>query len=246
MNSIIRQTRPFGTSSGVLLPRAWLNKEVVVTLVEFSKEKILREVIEILSEKNFLEDVIGIYLIGSYARGDYDSESDVDLIVVTNKKNGLINEKNYEITIVSEENLLKNYPKKLYLFSSIKEAIPLMNSRQLEAYKKIKPQINKKEIVNEIKRVLKLNEEIIDLCKNNGEKIISDATIYSLVLRLRELYLIKNKDYNKKDFLDCIGEEMYNAYIRIKRNKKEKNDVTITKAEELVSLTEKWLKNLKT
>ena len=129
MNSMIRQTRPFGTSSGVLLPRSWLNKEVVVTLVEFSKEKILKDVIEILSEKNSLEDVLGIYLAGSYARGDYEPESDIDLIVVTNKKDGLINEKNYEITLISEKNLLKNCPKKLYLFSSIKEAIlrPIFN-----------------------------------------------------------------------------------------------------------------------
>jgi predicted nucleotidyltransferase len=246
MNSIVRQTRPFGTSSGVLLPRAWLNKEVVVTLVEFSKEKILKEVIEILSEKNILEDVIGIYLSGSYARGDYEPESDIDLIVVTNKTNKAINKNNYEITLVSEENLLKNYSKKLYLFSSIREAIPLMNSKQLDFYKKIKPQINKKDIVSEIKRILKLNGEIIGLAKENGEKTVSDATAYSLVLRLRELYLTRNKDYNKEDFLDCVGEESYNAYVRTKRGKKDKNEVSVAKAEELANLTEKWLKSLKT
>ncbi len=41
---IIKKTREVGKSSGVLLPRSWLNKQVVVNLFEPSPEKISHDV----------------------------------------------------------------------------------------------------------------------------------------------------------------------------------------------------------
>ena len=65
MESLVKQTREVGTSAGVLLPRNWLNKEVVVTLFNPSKEKIAQDLLNILFEHNLNEDIKGIYLFGS-------------------------------------------------------------------------------------------------------------------------------------------------------------------------------------
>ena len=62
MTSLIKQTREVGTSAGVLLPRKWLNKQVVVTLLIPSIEEIAKEVIGILVGKNLNGEVKGIYL----------------------------------------------------------------------------------------------------------------------------------------------------------------------------------------
>ena len=75
METITKKTRAVGTSAGVLLPRSWLNKRVVVTLEEKNIENITKEIINFLVEKNLLNEVKGIYLIGSYARDEESSDS---------------------------------------------------------------------------------------------------------------------------------------------------------------------------
>ena len=40
METIVKQAREVGTSAGVLLPRKWLNKQVVVTLFCQIKQKL--------------------------------------------------------------------------------------------------------------------------------------------------------------------------------------------------------------
>jgi len=62
MESITKQTREVGTSAGVLLPRSWLNKQVVVTLFEPSRDKIAKDVIEELFKHDLNEEIKGIYL----------------------------------------------------------------------------------------------------------------------------------------------------------------------------------------
>ena len=121
MEIIVKQTREVGTSAGVLLPRSWLNKQVVVKLFLPSKEEIIRDVLDILIKNNLIEEIKGIYLFGSYARGDYGSDSDIDILVITQNINKLIDEGNYEIILVSEQNLDKNLPTSLYYISMIRE-----------------------------------------------------------------------------------------------------------------------------
>ncbi len=95
METLIKQTREVGTSAGVLLPRSWLNKQVVVTLLQPSFEKIFQDILKIILSRNLNEEIKGVYLFGSYARGDYDSESDIDILIITNSLNKLVNDDNY-------------------------------------------------------------------------------------------------------------------------------------------------------
>lgn len=248
MQTIVKQTREVGTSAGVLLPRSWLNKQVVVTLFLPSKEQIAKEVMDILVKNKLNEEVKGIYLFGSYARGDETERSDIDVLVITQKTNKLIDEGNYEITLVSEEKLAKNLLRSLYYLSMMREMKVIMNRDLIEKYHIKKYKLNIKKILAEIKGVFWINQDAVKMCIENNMKI-PDGTIYSVVLRLRELYLLKclilNKPYNHKDFLDTIGEGAYLAYSRIKRDKKEIDDVSPDDAIRLLNLTKKWLKESK-
>jgi predicted nucleotidyltransferase len=248
METIKKQTIRLGNSAGVLLPREWLNSIVEVKLLKtpITKEAILKDLNIYL--KDYLENIFGIYLIGSYARGDYDENSDIDVLVITDKINKSIKKNNYEIILISEDNLLKKLFKNLYLISGIRESEPIINKRLLEKFKEIKPKINIKEHKKEIESVLAINKDMIDTAKEYNQNVL-DGTIYSLVLRLRELYLIKciinDKKTDKKEFLKHISKKTYEAYLRVKRDEKEINDISPDNADKLYELTEKWLKDLK-
>ncbi len=248
METVIKKAREVGTSAGVLLPRKWLNKQVVVTLFSPSKEEIAKEIIDILIKKELNEGVRGIYLFGSYAREDYDFGSDIDILVITDKINKLVNYKNYEILLVSEKNFSKNLRNSLYFFSILNEAKVIINNELIAKYYKNKNRFNAKKILKEIKRMVKINKNMVEILEQNNRNI-PDGIIYSIILRFRELYLIKiclsNKIYFKKDFLKIIGEKAYSAYIRIKREEKEMDNVLPNEIKNSLDLSEKWLKELK-
>ncbi len=248
MEVIIKHTREVGTSAGVLLPRNWLNKQVVVTLFEPSKEKIARDVIEKMFKNNLNEEAKGIYLFGSYSRGDFDFNSDIDILVITKNINKLINHNNYEIILVSESSFLKNLPNSLNYLSMLREAKVIFNKELIDKYKDRRYRLNMKKNLLEIERVFKINQDSVTMCKEN-KMDVPDGVVYSIILRLRELYLIKciisNKSYDKGNFLDIVGEKAYSAYLRIKRNEKELNNLSPNELMSVLELSKKWLKELK-
>ncbi|MEK6899047.1 MAG: DUF2080 family transposase-associated protein [Nanoarchaeota archaeon] len=244
MESITKKTREVGTSAGVLLPRSWLNRQVVVTLFEPSKEKILQDIARYLFSHNLNEEVKGVYLFGSYARGEQDFESDIDILIITDNINKLAYFENYEIILVSESSFSKNLEGNLNYLSALNEAKVLLNKDLIEKYKARKPKIKVKKFLAEIKRVLKINKETLETC--NIQPInVPDGVVYSLVLRLRELYIIKailsGKEYSKRDFLRFIDDKIYSAYLRVKRNEKEVNIISANELKNIVDLSEKWL-----
>jgi len=248
METIVKQTREVGTSAGVLLPRKWLNKQVAVTLLYNPMEKIAEDILNILLKQNLNEETKGIYLVGSYSRKDYDYDSDIDILVITQKTNKLINQDNYEIMLISEENFSKNLPNSLIYLSMLKEAKTIINKELIEKYLNKSVKLNIKPALNEIKGILEINKDSISTCEKT-QKNVPDGIIYSVVLRLRELYLIKclrsNKDYSKKDFVKILGEEIHLAYLRVKRNERELNNIQTNKIKPILDLSEKWLKELK-
>ena len=248
METITKQTREVGTSAGVLLPRSWLNKQVVVTLFEPSKEKILQDIISCLFERDLNEEVKGVYLYGSYARGDFDFNSDIDILIITQDTNKLINYNNYEILLVSESSFSKNLLNNLNYLSLLKEMKVILNKELIEKYKIKKHNFNIKKNLSEIAGVFKINQDSINMCIDNNLNL-PDGVVYSVVLRLRELYLMKcllsKKSYSKKDFLESIGDKAYTAYLRIKRNEKELNNLSPNELINAIELSKKWLKELK-
>ena len=100
----------------------------------------------------------------------------------------------------------------------------------------------------EIDRIIKINKDAVRMCEENSMNI-PDGIAYSIVLRMRELYLIKclfsDKNYRKKDFLKLAGDKVYSAYLRIKRNEKELNNLLPNELISALELCQKWSKELK-
>ncbi|MEK6812198.1 MAG: nucleotidyltransferase domain-containing protein [Nanoarchaeota archaeon] len=245
MKAIVGQTRQVGNSSGVLLPKEWLNKKVVVTLVEPDEREILRRVIEILYDENILTDSLGIYLIGSHARNkeEVDFESDIDILVITENTNKEIDKDNYQINIISKPMLLKSLKEHpFHHFPMIYEAKTLLNSGLLSVYKNLQIDLKSK-FLKDTKKVLKISERRINLDKKLGKEKTGDAVAYSLILRLRALYIIekieKKQMWSKKEFLSLIGKitgnlEVYERYLHAKRYESRKDYSIETKDAEKI------------
>ena len=86
MNIEIKKAIRAGNSSAVILPRAWLDKEVREELVKKTPEIILRDVLNIAGEHIELSEIIGVYLVGSYARGEENDDSDIDILIISRKE----------------------------------------------------------------------------------------------------------------------------------------------------------------
>ncbi len=251
----IKKTVKAGNSSAVILPRAWLNREVRVELVKKTPEIILPDVIGILNKHIILNEVIGIYLVGSYARGDEDRNSDVDILVITHDVDKeIIKEGIYNILIVSSKLLKQKLYQDLFpIGQMIKEAKPLLNADYLSQLKVNVTNKNIKWYLDTTEDKLAIIKQVIDKIRKNNGKYLDDKVAYTLILRIRTLYiiqkLIKNQDYSKKEFIKLIetiskGNNAYERYLAVKNNLEEKKVIGIEETEGLSNYLEKQLAEL--
>lgn len=194
-----------GNGAHIYLPKEMVGKKVLVTLVEKTIENIEEEIYEIL--KPYLKHIKGIYLHGSYARNEQTPDSDIDILIITDKKIQIkkkINE--YEIISATEEEIEKTINNNAVLILPIlKEAKPILNQQVIEKYKKEElTKKNTKWYIETTESSLKLAKYIID------EKYVKDmpGTVYPLIMRLRGLYMIKslirNKKYSNKEVINYL------------------------------------------
>jgi len=221
---LIKPIIKMGNSACVLLPKKWINGKARIELIE-KPLNIKKDILEILD--SYLEDILGIYLVGSYAREEETIESDIDVLVITNKINKKINNGKYEMILISKENLEKTLKKNILpLLPMLREAKPIFNSNLIKNYKNtLINKTNLKWHIETTKSALKINKEFIKLAEETNENI-SDGILYSLILRLREIYIIQNLKKNKitfnKDFKKFIFSitgslKSYEAYLRGKK-----------------------------
>ena len=246
----IKKAIKAGNSSAVILPRAWLNKEVRIELIKKTPETILYDVLEILKKHILLESIIGVYLVGSYARGEEDENSDIDVLVITNNiDKEMISKGIYNVLIISYQLVNQKLERNLFpIGQMIKESKPLINGEFIED---LEIEITKKNVkwyLDTTKEKLDLIKEYINDTKSRNEKYLRDIIAYSLVLRIRTLEiikkLIKNKDYSSKQFIKLIkkiskGTNAYERYLAVKNDLKEKNKLTIDEAERLYEYLKK-------
>ena len=252
---IIKNVSRWGNGAGVLLPREWINQEVKIILIDRTLQ-IQKEVFNILEK--YLQDILGIYLVGSYARGEQTGKSDIDVLVISNKIRREIESGKYHISIVPLEAIkktLEKYP--LNISPRLIEAKTIINPRLLEELKSIKVSKDKfNEFIESTKRIIKINKECIELDKLDGDKLLSVEILYSLILRLRGIFLVKstlnNQKYSSKEFkkwlTNTISEleysKVYGVYTDVKNNKKSKIDIKISVAERLLNLIKEEIKKL--
>ncbi|MCX6741696.1 MAG: DUF2080 family transposase-associated protein [Candidatus Pacearchaeota archaeon] len=225
-----KQVIKWGNSAGILLSKKWINKEVKVILIDRTNE-IKKEVLNILEP--YLNEIQGIYLVGSYARGEEQKGSDIDIIVISNNLKKEISSGKYEVSIYPLKTIkiaIENNP--LTILPRLLEAKTILNESLL---KEITPELNKiskkdfKTFFEDTKRMNKMNKTMIWLDKEMKDN--SDSTIYSLILRLRGVFIIKcllkkekfsNNAFRK--WLKSKGgtdiEEAYRVYRAVRDKKK--------------------------
>lgn len=240
-----------GNSAGVVLPREWLNGRARIELVE-KPLNIRKDVLQIVEP--YLEDVIGIYLVGSYARKEQTRESDVDVLVISGKTAKPVVSGKYEIVISplsSVLSVLKEHPE--IIFPKIMDAEVIMNKDLLEELRSIKlSEASFDRYFRDSKKMIVVNKEHIELDKSEGDVLKSDAVIYSVLLRLRAFFMIKcilqKRKYSNKNFQKWIirkvgidkgeYEKIYDIYRAVRDDKKTKMKIKIFVAEKLLALLE--------
>lgn len=256
MEEIIKKTIKLGNSAGVLLPKEFLNTYVKVVLQPLNIE---RDILDILIEKKILKNILGCYLIGSYARKEQTIESDVDVLAITDKINKRIKKGRYEIICVSKEEVERQLTENIFpILPMIKEAKIIINDNLIKEH--IDSPLTKKNLkwhIDTTKSAMRVVKEYIKLAEEMEEKV-SDAASYSLILRLRTLYIIdclrKGRLWKKKEFLDLIKKISgsliaYERYLDSKNNNAKRYKLPIEEAKKLMDYinkniikVEKWVK----
>jgi len=248
----------WGNSGGILVPKEWLGKQVKVKIVERTDE-IKREVLKIVD--NYLDEVQGIYLVGSYARGDQEKNSDIDIIIISETLRKAFSSGKYHIETHSLKwikNSLQNNP--IMIYPRLNEAKTIINSSLIQEIMSdltIKKE-SFKEFIEDCRRVIAINKEYIELDKLNGEILESaEAVIYSLFLRLRGIFFIKTileeRKGTKELFKNWLSEkskmskkqveELYQIYRALKDDQKIDKKIKIKDAEILLDVLGKEVKS---
>ena len=201
-------------------------------------------------------------MVGSYARNEQTEESDIDIIAVSNKIKKEIISGKYHISVYplkSIKKTLKNYP--IMIYPRIIEAKPIINKNLLDELRSIKINNHKfKEFFDDTQRIIGINKGIMELDQVESEYLGSNSIIYSLILRVRGVFIVKSillgRKYSNKLFKKWLiknvgkknSEKFYLIYNSVKDNKRIKIKIKIKDAKKLLDFLEKetkWLKEKK-
>ncbi len=254
---LVKPVMKSGNGGAVWVPRDWLGQEVIVILPERSQVNLNQRILQNLG--SHLKDVVGVYLYGSYARQEQTSKSDIDVLVVTKEKTFQINEQGLEFTVLPLErlkNAIRKNPEMYY--TMIKESQAIINISLLEELQKIKP--DKEAFAGYIKQTkehLKSNKQLLALDKQDGNMLKSDAVIYSVMLRLRGVFIIQCILYKKifsklafRRWLESKGigrkefQELYQGFSEVRDDKRLRQKISIELAGKLTKVLEEETTNL--
>ena len=199
---IIRKVSAVGNGAHVFAPREWLGNDVII--VRKPQKSIEEKILDLIFP--YLKDIRGVYLYGSYARGEGREDSDIDLLLISNTKLK-IKKEGYEIIALKEEDIPKAIKiSPLLIYSAFAEAKAIINLDLLEKVRdKYMPKLaDFKEYISETKKIITINEELLDP--------------YSIMLRLRGVYifdlLIKEENYSNKKFISWLAKELPAVHVR--------------------------------
>jgi predicted nucleotidyltransferase len=250
---LIRKASEVGNGAHIFVPKEWINEQVI--LIRTPKKPLEEQILELLCP--YLKDVVAVFLYGSYARGEQAEDSDIDILVVSDKKFSIKKEK-FDISVVTIENLEKSIKfNPVMFYSMIKEAKPIINSYFLKQLQARKPKLYEfSEFISSTKDLAKINQKAIEIDRLSGEKTADPSTIYSLILRLRGTFIIsqllKGRAYSKKGFENWLlsnlpgidYEKIYKIYRAVRDDKKVSEKVKIEESESLLKLLKKEIKKL--
>ena len=255
---LVKRVVSSGNGGAVWVPRSWLGEEVVVIRPEKPELNIKEKIIKLLIPH--LEDIIAVFLYGSYARNEQDAYSDIDVLVIAKNKFNIKKQEKVDIKVIELEKLKQTIEKNPIMYLSIiQEAKAIINSPLLEELRKIQIDYKKfKWFIETTMDHIKSNREFIELDKLGGEYITSYAAIYSIILRLRGIFLIRclidKKSYSNKSFKKWLIEHnvsnsefkaAYSIYRCVRDNRKITDKIKISTARALLGILSKEIYNLK-
>lgn len=257
---IVKTVVKSGNGGAVWVPKDWLGEEVVVILPEKPKLDVKEKVLHLLEP--YLKDIISVGIYGSHARNEQSKGSDIDVLVVTKDKNLKLNFKGEKLDIVSLpidklKMAIEKYP--IIYHQMVHQSEPLVNAYVLEELKNI--QISKesfKAYLMETKEHVESSKELLELDKVDNTFLKSYSVLYSSILRLRGLFIIrciikKDKFLSKKfkDWIISLGlnlnefENSYKAYSLVRDDEDTKNlRIRMTVAEKVISILENEARKL--
>lgn len=251
---MVKQVVEIGNGAAVYVPKEYSGREVVVIFPE-EIEDIQKRVLNKLMD--FMSNVIGVYVYGSYARGEENENSDIDILIVINEKDERINAvlEDMDARVMTLESIKQSIVKFPGLIMPIlNEAKTILNPLLLGELKNSK--INYKNFkwnFEDTKRAIKIVEDFIKL----DEKNISASHIYSLIMRLRVLNmlegLIKKRNFSnqkifemlkKNNFSDVEIERFFEIYRKIRNDEKVKGKIEKEEILKLICLLKGYLKEV--
>ena len=248
---LIREVTAIGNGAHIFAPKEWLGEQIILIRTRKTLKEKIMEVLE-----PYLEDIEGVYLYGSHARNEATEDSDIDILIISTKKLK-IKQQGYEIIALKKDELdkaIKISP--LLVYSALKEAKPIINSRLLESLKENYPPSSKdfRDYLNETRNILKINRELLDSETNN--LLNPEGIAYSLILRLKGILIIKsllsNNQYSNKKLFKIASNyslkefsKIYESYKATKHNQKLKVTIKKSSLYLLIELLEKEIQEVK-
>ena len=231
---IVKEVVKFGNGSVVYTPKKWLGKQVLVILEEKPID-IKGEVLKIL--KPHLQEIESVFLFGSFARNEQTETSDVDVLIISNKKFDLKKSGRLDFLVMPRETFIEKFKRDetLFLYQIVKEAKPIFNGVLLEGLRQveIKPDFGK--FLRDSLGAFKTVSQFLEIDKKKGKKYTdSTASVYSLVLRLKTLFLIqrflKNQGFSNNEFKEFIKKHGFkdntiNDFIEIYRAERDNKKI---------------------
>lgn len=251
---IIKKAVEIGNGAAVYVPREYGGREVVVILPE-GVEGIKRRVIEGLMD--IMDNIVGIYMFGSYAREEQDAGSDIDVLIVVKEKDERIKGalEGIDARVVTLEGIrraIKENP--LLIMPILREAKVILNPILLEELKNSKIDFSKfRWHFDDIRRIIKIIEGFVEL----DDKDIDISHVYSLIMRIRTCYLmeclIKNKEFSnesvrkiimREGFSEKEADRLISIYRRIRDGERVKDKIGKEEILKLIGLINKYLKRI--
>lgn len=193
----------FGNGSIVYTPKRWIGEKVLVVVLEKKPLEIKEDVIELL--KPHFNSIEGAFLYGSFARNEQTSQSDIDVLVIADKKIRLEKKGKFDFLVKTKQEFLEELQKgsSLFLHQIASEAKPIINESLLKELKQAKAKPDFERFFDETLGAFKKTRQLLETNKNK-QFLDSNTAIYSLILRLKSLFIIqcyeKGTEFSNKEF----------------------------------------------
>lgn len=251
MTTITKTVKKYGNSGGVYLPADWIGGTVQIRLAEEPLDP--RK--DLLSLP--LEHIVSIILYGSYARGEMEKDSDIDLILVVDdpeiKVSSELRQK-YDIQIKTVQQIKNTMNRDPIFHKSIKDSSMAIINRQFLDSLKSETNLD----MSGIKIRIELAQSSLSIVKSFAENY-EDLTdmAYSIIMHLKEMLIIdclfSNRKYTTKLLMKEIlkhispsdAYDVMNAYRSIRDNKKYTVKISEEVISRLILLLEAKIKDVK-